>query len=210
MDARTRTRTGVAVALALTTCAAIGLALAVVYGFAVEYGGGSLASLAVLVVAPPVLLAALAVLALPRASAATRVTVVMATAVVVVAGGLVADALGSDANRDRLLQESRDFSCNGPNAEIRVPAVVDRTWRELPRPAPVYGPIEGSATDCVAGVAGDGERTFVSNTEAFRDLDGWRVEVDQERRFVMSRDGVRVTVLLRGAPDRMTTIGVSA
>jgi hypothetical protein len=209
MDTATRARTGVAVALGLATCATVGLALSVVHGFAVEYGGGSFASLGLLVVAPPVLLASLAVLALPRTSTRVRVAVVLGTVVAMVAGGLAADALGSDANRDRLLRESRDFSCNGPNAEVRVPAEVDRTWRELPRLAPVYGPIEGSASHCVAGVAGDGHETFAAYTEAFRTLAGWRGRADHPHRYVMVRDGVRVTVLLRGAPDRLTTIGVS-
>ncbi len=50
---------------------------------------------------------------------------------------------------------------------MRVEAEVNRTWRALPRRAPLYGPIEGSSTHCVAGVAGDGDRTFAEYTDAF-------------------------------------------
>ncbi len=209
MDTKSRTRTGVAIALGVATCVTVMFALSVVYGLAAEYGGGSFASFAFWVVAPPVLLAALAVLTFPRASARSRVAVVLGTAVVMVAGGLAAAAVGDDVKRDRLAQGSRGFACNGPNALMPVEAEVDRTWHMLPRLAPIYGPIEASASHCVAGVAGDGNRTFPEYTDAFRQLDGWRVKVDQPQRFVMLRDGVRVTVLLDGAPDRLTTIEVS-
>jgi len=206
----TRLRTGTALVLGVGACATTALALSVVHGLAAEYGGGSFASMAVFVVVPPVLLTGLAVLALPRAPARLRCGVVLGTVVAVVLGGVVADALGGQSHRDRLVQGSRDFSCNGPNAETGVAAEVDRVWRELPRRAPVYGPIEGSAHHCTAAVAGDGDQTFTSYTDALRGLDGWQVEVDRPRRFVMVRPGVRVTVLERGAPDRLTTIEVSA
>ena len=63
MESSTRVRIGIA--LGLATGATVVLALSVVYGLAVAYGGGSFASLGVLVVAPPVLLAALTVFAFP-------------------------------------------------------------------------------------------------------------------------------------------------
>lgn len=210
MASATRVRFGVAVVLGVLTCATIGLGVAVVHGLAVEYGGGSFADLGLLVVAPPVLLAALTVAALPGTSARTVAAVALGTGVVVLAAGLAADALGEDANEDRVLERSRTFTCTGSGAGVPVPAEVDRTWRELPRPAPVYGPIEGSPTHCTAAVAGDGARTFAEYAGAFRDLEGWRVRVDRPERFVMVRDGVRVTVVLVGAPDRLTTIEVSA
>ncbi len=210
MDTKTRARTGLAIALGLATCVTVALALSLTYGLAAEYGGGSFASFAFWVlVAPPVLVATLAVSTLPRGSRRLRVAVVLATAVVAVGGGLAANAAGDEAKQDRVVQASRDFSCNGPNALMPVPAKVDRTWRELPRPALVYGPIEGSATHCTAGVVGDGNRTFADVTDAFRQLDDWRVQVDQPQRFEMVRAGVQVTVLLEGAPDQLTTIEVS-
>ena len=116
------------------------------------------------------------------------------------------DALGQAESRDRLVEGSEHFTCNGPNAEITLPAVIDETWAELPREQPIYGPVEGSRTDCVAAVSGDGERTFADYTAAFRELDGWQVEQDRPRRFTMSRDDVRVTVALTG--DGITTIRV--
>ncbi len=114
MDTKTRARTGIAIALGVATCATVVLALSVVYGLAAEYGGGSFASFAFWVVAPPVLLAALAVFAVPRASSRSRVAVVLGTAVVMVAGGLAANAVGSDAKRDRLLQGAASSAATGP------------------------------------------------------------------------------------------------
>ncbi len=208
MDTRTRARIGVAAALSLVTIALVVLALSSVYGLAAEYGGGSFADLAFLVVPIPVLAAALAVVVWPRVPRAARVVVVLGTAAVMVGGGLSADALGEDAHHERLVEESRTFTCNGPNSEVTVPATVERTWSDLPREAPIYGPIEGSPTDCVAGVSGDGEQAFADYTDTFRDLDGWTVQVDQPQRFVMVRDDVQVTVRMVGAPDRLTTIRV--
>src|SRR3712207_9199603 len=106
------------------------LAVSVVYGLAVEYGGGSFAELAVLVVPPPTLLAFLTVSVLPRASARLGLIAALTTALLMAGGGLTADALGKDANEDRLLRGSRNFTCNGPRAEMRVPAEVDRTDRK--------------------------------------------------------------------------------
>ena len=206
---RTRTRYGTAFVLGLVTCGTAALSVAAVYGLAVEYGGGSFTELGLLVVVVPVLLALLTVAVLPRAPGRAAVAVAVGTAVVMVAGGLTADALGTDENKDRLLQGSRDFICNGSRVEVRVPGTVDRTWRELPRPAPVYGPIEGSRTSCTAGVAGDGAQTFPAYAGALRELNGWRVEVDRPERFVAVRDGVRITVSLVGSPDRLTTIEVA-
>ena len=204
-----RTRLGIALVLALAAAALAALGLASVYGFAVEYGGGSFADLAFLVVPIPVLVAALAVVVWPRVPTRTQVAVVLGALVVMVGGGLAADALGRDEHDERLVEGSRTFTCNGPNAEVQVPAEVDETWRALPRRAPVYGPIEGSSTSCTAGVSGDGERAFADYTDAFRDLDGWQVQVDRPDRFVMARDDVRVTVRMLGAPDRLTTIAVA-
>ncbi len=208
MDTRTRLRLGTAVAAALAALALAGLGLASVYGFAAEYGGGSFGQLAFLVVPIPLLAVLVCVVAWPRLRTAVRVSVVGVAAAVLVGGGLVADALGSGDHDGRILEESETFACNGPNSEVAVPAVVDRTWQELPRVAPVYGPIRGSADFCEAGVSGDGEQTFADYTDAFRELDGWRVRRDEPRRFEMTRDGVVVAVRLVGAPDRLTMIKV--
>jgi len=210
MDARTRVRYGTGVVLGLTTCATMVLALSAVYGLTAEYGEGSMAELGVLAVGVPVLLALLTVSAQPRARPRLRLAVVLGTLVVMTSGGLVAEALGADAQEDRLLEGSRDFACSGPGAELAVPAEVDRTWRELPRSAPVYGPVEASLTHCTAAVAGEGARTFPEYAGIFRRLDGWRVVVDGPERFVMVRGDVTVTVSLLGAPDRLTTIEVAA
>jgi len=59
-----------------------------------------------------------------------------------------------------------------------------------------------AAPSCVAAVTGDANRTFTAYTEASRDVVNWRVQADQPQRFVMVRDGVQVTVLLEGEPDR--------
>lgn len=210
VDTRTRLRYGTAVVLGLATCLTMVCAVAVVHGLTVEYGGGAFAELGALVVGVPVLLALLTVAVLPGASGHSAVAVALGTAAVMVAGGLTADAVGADANAERLLEGSRDVTCNARHAEVRVPAEVDRTWRALPRPAPVYGPIEGTPTSCTAGVAGDGARTFAAYAGSLRDLDGWRVAVDRPERVVVVRDGVRVTVRLVGAPDRLTTVEVAA
>ena len=206
MDTRTRARIGVAVVIGVGALVLAGLGLATVYGFAEEYGAGSFADLAFLVVPIPVLVAAVSVAVWPRSRTRTQLVVVVGAVAVMVGGGLVADALGQEANHERLLEESRTFACNGPNAEITLPAAVDETWRELPREAPIYGPIQGSRTDCTAAVSGDTQRTFTAYTDTFRDLDGWTFRVDRPQRFVMVRDDVEVTV--REAPDDLTTIRV--
>ena len=209
MDTRTRARIGIAAGAALAAVGLAGLGLATVYGLAVEYGGGSFADLAFIVVPIPVLVAAVAVVLWPRVPTRLQLAVVLGVAALMVGGGLAADALGQHENGVRLVEESRTFGCNGPNSEVRVPAAVERTWQELPRRAPIYGPIQGGPDDCVAGVSGDGERAFADYTATFRVLEGWEVRSDQEHRFVMARDDVRVTVRLVGAPDRMTTIRVA-
>ena len=206
MDPRTRARAAVAVVVALATAALVVLGLWTVYGFAVDYGGGSFADLAFLVVPIPVLAAVVAVVVWPAVPTRTQVAVVVGVAVVMVAGGVAADALGRAENHDRLVEGSEHFACNGHNSEVTVPAAVDRTWQDLPREAPIYGPIQGSPTDCVAAVSGDGERTFAAYAATFRDLAGWTVEVDRPERFVMVRDDVEVTV--RRTPDDLTTIRV--
>ena len=141
MDTRTRARIGIAVVAALATVTLVVLGLSMVYGFAVEYSGGSFGSftdLAFLVVPIPVLAAGLTVVVWPRVPTRTQLVAVLGVAVVMVAGGLAADALGQRENRERLVAESENFTCNGPNSEITLPAVIDETWQELPREAPIY------------------------------------------------------------------------
>jgi hypothetical protein len=208
MDTRTRTRIGLAVVAGLGALVLAGLALATVYGFAEEYGGGSFADLAFLVVPIPVLAVGVTVTAWPRLRTRTQLVAVAGAVAVMVGGGLAADALGQVAHRERLVEESRTFACNGPNSEITLPAAIDETWRELPREAPIYGPVQGGRTDCTAAVSGDAERAFTAYTGTFRQLDGWSVEVDRPTRFVMVRDDVRVTVRRIGSPDHLTTIEV--
>ena len=206
MDTRNRVRTGAGLMAALAAVVLAGLGLAMVYGFAVEYGGGSFRDLAFLVVPIPLLAALVAVVSWPGVPARRQAAVLAGAAVAMVGGCLAADALGAAESDERALEASRTFSCNGRHSEVLVPAVVDETWRELPREAPLYGPVQGSPTDCTAAVAGDGDQAFADYTGTFRGLDGWRVELDRPRRFVMSRDGVEVTVRL--TPDDLTMIRV--
>lgn len=206
MDTRTRLRLGIAVVAVVAALGLAGLALASVYGFAAEYGAGAFADLAFLVVPIPLFAVLVGVLAWPGLRTPVQLVVLAGAAVVMVGGGYAADALGAADRDERLVEESEAFACNGPNSEVTVPAVVDETWQELPREATIYGPVQGGRTDCVAAVAGDGERAFADYTDAFRGLDGWTVRTDRPQRFVMVRDEVEVTV--RQTKDDITTIKV--
>jgi hypothetical protein len=206
---RSRARRVVAIVVAVVAVVTGGLGLAVAYGVGAEYGGGSSAEIAPFVVTPSVLLMTIAVFVWPNLTGRVRGTVIVATTLILVAGGYAADILGDHAKQDRLAENSRAFTCNGPNAEIRVLANVDATWGDLPRRAPIYGPIEGTSTSCSAAVEGDADQTFAEYTDAFRNLDGWQIQTDEYGRFVMTRHNVRVSVTMEGELGRSTFIEVA-
>jgi len=209
MDARDRVRRGAAVVLGLAALALAVLGVSVVHGFSAEYSGGTGLQVLPVVVALPALVATLAVALWPAASRRATILVPVGSVVLLLLAGLGADLLGDRAHGQRLLEESRSFACNGPNAEIEVDRRIDAVFAELPRRAPIYGPIQGGPTGCTAGVSGPGAESFEEYAAAFRDLDDWEVTTDTDRRFVMQRDGVRVALRLVGAPDPMASLGVS-
>ena len=202
-------RRGVAVTSGLISIALACLGVSMVYGVSQEYDGGAGLQLLPLVVGLAGGAAALATWSWPGLRALVRVGVPLAVVATVVMGGLAADQLGSRARQQRLVSESESFGCNGPNAEVQVDGRVDATFTELPRRAPIYGPVGGSRYGCTAAVSGDGAEAFASYAEAFRGLDGWAVTVDRSDRFVMERDGVRVAMRSEGAPDPLAMIEVS-
>jgi hypothetical protein len=209
MDTPDRVRRGAAVLVALAALVLGALGCSVVYGFSAEYSGGTGLQVLPVVVAVPALVAAVAVALWPGSSGRAIVLVPVGSIVLLLAAGLGADLLGDRAHGQRLLEESRSFACNGPNAEIRVDPRVDEVFAELPRRAPIYGPVGGSPTGCTAGVSGPGAQSFEEYAAAFRDLDGWTVTADTDRHLEMERDGVQVSLRLAGAPDRLTTLEVS-
>ncbi len=174
------------------------LGVSMVYGVSQEYDGGAGLQLLPLVIGLAGGAAALASWSWPGLRALVRVGVPLAVVAAVVVGGLVADQLGSRARQQRLVSESEGFECNGPNAEVKVDQRVDATFAELPRRAPIYGPVGGSRYGCTAAVSGEGAEAFASYAEAFRDLDGWAVTRDRSDRFVMERGGVRVAMWSEG------------
>ena len=209
MNTREKLQFSAAIFCGLISTALVLLGIPVMYGVAVEYSGGAgLQLLPVLGVAAGAT-AALATWSWPGLRAGVRVGVPLAVVVVVGLGGLAADQLGDRAHQQRLVSGSETFGCNGPNAEVQVDQRVDATFAELPRRAPIYGPVEGSRFGCTAAVYGTGAETFAAYADAFRDLEGWTVTDEREARFVMERDGVRVAMTLLGAPDQLTMIEVS-
>lgn len=205
-------RRGVAVTCSLISIALAGLGVSIVYGVSQEYGGGAGLQLLPLVVGLAGGAAALATWSWPGLRALVRLGVPLAVVAVVVVGGLAADQLGSRARQQRLVSESESFGCNGPHAEVQVDQRVDATFAELPRRAPIYGPIQGSRYGCTAAVSGDGAEAFASYADVFRDLEGWTVNADRPARFVMERDGIRVALFTqdRRAMIEVRTIGQDA
>lgn len=205
MTTPTIARAGGAVLLALI---GVGLALATlasIYGLAVEYGGGSLLGL-VPGLAGVTGLSVGGAVALWGSGTRWSLGVGIAVFAVVVGAGVGADRWGERTRDQNRLEESRSFTCNGPNAEIAVDPRVDEVFADMPRPALIYGPVGGTRTGCTAGVSG-GENSFTAYAEALR-RPGWEVAVDEPDRFVADKDGIRITVDLMGAPDRMATVTV--
>lgn len=208
MDSLQRVRRGITATCAVATIALVMFGLAVVYGVSEEYAGGAGLEVLPLVVLVAGVVAGLATGAWPGLRPRIRWGVPLAVAVVVALGGLAAVWLGDHAREQRLLSESENFTCNGPNAEVLVDERVDATFAELPRRARIYGPIGGTPAGCTAAVDGDGETTFAAYAAAFRDLEGWRVTEDRTGRFVMERDDVEVTLTLTGSPEVLSTLQV--
>lgn len=175
------------VVLGLVALGLAALAALVVYGVTVEYGGGFASSDLVLFVGLPVVVSLLAALAWPRRGALPRLVAATAFAIVVVASLGGATVLGERQNRILEQQISDDFACPAP-----VDPRVDDAFAALPRPVPIYGPVESSRRDCVAGISG-GEESVEEFRRALRASD-WRVVRDEPRQVVARRDGVRATV----------------
>ena len=208
---RKTTRVG-SIILGLLALAVAALASTMVFGFTSEYGGG-VEAWGFLTLLTPVLvcgvLAAGAVALWPGPWTGTR-TLVAGGAVLLVAGGIVGGLqLGQWDNQRRAERESANFTCNGRNAEITVDPRVDEAFADLPRPALIYGPVEGSATHCVAGIEGS-EESFEEFAHAFRSS-GWTVVRDTDDRVAVERADVRATVYLQGNPhdpDRQSLLRV--
>ncbi|MEJ7796076.1 MAG: hypothetical protein WKF50_11025 [Nocardioides sp.] len=209
MNTQGRLRLGVATGCGLISIALVLVGVPVIYGLSQEYSGGTGLQLLPLVVGAAGGAAALATWSWPGLKAGVRVGVPVAVVVVVVLGGLGADRLGGRSHEQRLVVGSESFACNGPYAEVHVDERVDATFAELPRRAPIYGPVEAGRTGCTAAVDAAGAEAFTAYADAFRELTGWTVIVDHPDRFVMQRDGVRVAMWLEGAPDQLAMIEVS-
>lgn len=189
-----RVRRTVAILLALAAAALATFGLAVVWGLAVEYGASP--ELLPPVVALPTGLAVLAVACWPRIAGRTVLATAVVVALLLLASAVAANWLGGREHDRRAVQASESFACNGPNSELRVDPRVDEVFAELPRPARLYGPVEGTRAGCTAAVAGD--ESFEAWAAELRDLDGWEVQQDQPRRVVVRRaDGVTITLLRR-------------
>lgn len=205
---RTRVVAGLVVGVAALGLAVLGVAA--VWGTAVEYAAGT--QLLFLAVTMPSAVLALALLTWPGLSGRVVLAVTLGGVVVLLGVTLVADQLGLREREQRALAASAAIGCNGPNSEVRVDARVDEVFRELPRPTPLYGPVEGDRHGCGAGVGGDAD-AFDAWARALRDLDGWQVVHDRRGGLVLRRgDGITLTlrdgdvpiltVSTREGPDR--------
>jgi hypothetical protein len=187
-------------AIVLAVLAALGAALLVSmqYGLVAEYGGSGTTILALAVI--PIGVALLSAL-MAGGGRSSKVGVLAFTVLVAIAM-VAAIPLGTRAHDRQTLEDDRNFTCNGPNAEIVVDERVDAAFHEFPHPAPLYGPVEGSRYGCTAGIDGPADETFAQWREALL-TSGWTVAHDQARVTVtqgdlvavLSRDGE--TALLR-------------
>jgi hypothetical protein len=168
--------------------------VAAVWGLSVEYAAGL--QVLPLTVVVPTLVGAIALQVWPGLRGRTRALATLGLAALLLAGGLVAHPLGLAEREERALEASARIGCNGPDTEVRVDPRVDEVFAGLPRPTPLYGPLEGTRHGCGAGVAG-GEEAFDSWVTTLRDLEGWRVTHDETDVLAVRRDD-GITVVLRG------------
>ena len=203
MDPRLASRTSTALRrAALLAGAAVAtvvtlLVAATVYGVTAEYGAGAFGSM----VLPTLvcLLPAMVVLALWRTRPRLRLCVLGAVVVLVAAVMGGASWAGQQANQQRLEHESATFSCDG-----FVDPRVDRAFAHLPRPVPIYGPVEASRTTCTAGISGD-----QTSYDAFRVAlvnAGWHEVSTQPQRTVLRRGALRATLTLDGGVQPLLQI----
>jgi hypothetical protein len=191
-----RARSVTAVVLGLLAVLVGVVGLGTVWGLTVEYGRGT--DVLPLVVAVPTALVVLLLLLRPDLPRRVRLLVPLSVAAGLLLAGLAAEQVGLREREQRTLAASARFGCTNANSEVRVPSVVEETWGELPRPAPLYGPIEGTPEGCTAGISGDPDAAFAAWADALRQLDGWRVVRDDADLLAVRRaDGV-TAVLARG------------
>lgn len=193
-----------ALVLGLLAVLLAALGIAAVWGMAVDYGRGT--DLLPLAVVLPTACAALALLLWPGLSGRVQLLVPVAVAGVLVLTGLGAEQVGLREREQRTLEASAGFGCNNVGSEALVGDAVEETWAELPRPAPLYGPIEGTPDACTAGVSGDPAAAFDAWAVALRGLDGWRVVRDDDALVAVRRGDGITAVLVRGD---VTTLRVS-
>lgn len=187
-------RTAAAAFLALVTLALAGLGSTTVMGLSQEYGQGTGLQALSLLMGVAGLLAMLTVVVWPGARGTGAAAVVLGFLVVLFLVGLAADRIGAGLGERDDLAASAAMGCNNRNSEVLVDERVDAVFAELPRRDPLYGPVEGTRHGCTAAVDGEGQESFEEYADAFRELDGWRVRTDEPGRFVMDRDGVRVSL----------------
>jgi hypothetical protein len=178
--------------------------VAVVWGLAVDYGRGT--DLLLPAVVLPTAFAAIALLLWPGLSGRVQLFVPLAIAAGLLLASLGAEQLGLREREQRTLESSASFGCNNTNSEVFVDESIEETWAALPRPAPLYGPIEGTPDACTAGVSGDPADGFDAWAVALRDLEGWRVLRDDDDLVAVRRDDGMTVVLARGD---VTTLRVS-
>ncbi len=186
---------------------AVGLAvvgIGAVWGLAVEYGRGT--DVLPLAVVVPTVLAAIALVLWPGLPGRVPLLVPVVVAGALVLAGLGAEQVGLREREQRTLEASAGFGCNNVNSEVLVGDAVEETWAALPRPAPLYGPIEGTPDACTAGVSGDPDAGFEAWAVALRALDGWRALRDDDAMVAVRRGDGITAVLVRGD---VTTLRVS-
>lgn len=185
-----------AVLLGLAAAGLAGFGLLVVWGLAVEYRAGL--EVAPMAVVLPTSVALVAAACWPGTSGPRVLAAGTLVAAVLTASSLAASWLGERQRDQQDVQASERFACNGTNSEITVDPRVDQVYAELPRPARIYGPVEGTRQGCTAAVSGDAGEVFDAWAVELRDLDGWEVVDDAPRRVVVQRaDGVTITLLRR-------------
>ena len=149
---------------------------------AATYGAGPGTSLTEYLVLP---------LALGLATAATwgwgRWTVVLLTAFAAgtVAATMVGGAAGARAKEVDIARGDREFTCTDQHAGAQVDERVDEAFRSFDRPAPLYGPIDGTRFGCTAAVYGAGTETL--GPAPVPPDSGWHVVRDRHRVVVSER-----------------------
>ena len=202
MTRSTRVRYVVGVVLGVLTAVLSVYGVAVVWGLSVEYAAGyQVLPITVLV---PTLVGAITLLVWPGLGQRRAVLAALGLAALLLVSGLVAHPIGLAEREDRALEASARIGCNGPNSEVQVDARVDEVFAELPRPTPLYGPVEGSRHGCGAGVDG-GAAGYDAWAAALRELDGWRVVHDEDGVLAVRRDD-GITVVLRPGDVPVLTV----